>query len=905
MLAAILSLCGMLVASAWAQDRVEFNRDVRPILSDKCFLCHGPDSGSRQADLRLDRQESVLEDRGGYQVVVPGSPDKSELVHRIESDDEYERMPPAETGKSLTAAEREILKRWIAQGAQWEGHWSLMPLKRPAVPQPADGGWSQNAIDRFVFDRLQGSSLSPSPPADPRTLIRRLHFDLTGLPPAPEEVANFVHDPSPAAYAAVVERLLASPHYGERMAQYWLDLVRYADTLGYHGDQARSVSPYRDYVIAAFNDNMPFDQFTVENLAGDLLPHATLMQKVASTYNRLNRASAEGGVQPKEYLAKYAADRVRTTGAVWLGATLGCAECHDHKFDPFTTKDFYRFEAFFADIKEQGIVAGAKYIEQLPVPTAEQQQKLDQLNDQLAAATAKLNDRTAEREKQFDAWQAEEAAAAAQAWIPLTTLSAKSAQGATLQVQEDGSILASGTSPESDVYTIELAAPQSEFSSLRLEVLADASLPSHGPGRAGNGNFVVQRLELAVAGKKVDWKSATASHSQAGFEIEHLAQGDATGWAILPAAGQTQQAVLVAAEPIQPPLGTDSAGRLVVTIAQQHGDHHTLGRFRFYVPRRAETLTATDILPADIFGILHLDSAQRTAEQTERLWQRFRDTSAALGPLRAELARLKQQKQALDNSITTTLATSAGPPRTMRVLPRGNWMDETGEIVEPGVPQFMRQPKVTGRRLNRLDLARWIVAPDNPLAARSMVNRLWMLFYGQGISRSVDDLGSQGQWPTHPQLLDWLADELIESGWDVKHMVRLMVTSSTYRQTSQVSPELRERDPTNRLLARQSRWRLDAEFVRDNALSVSGLLVATIGGPSVKPYQPAGYWDQLNFPKRKYQPDHGDNQYRRGLYTHWQRTFLHPSLLAFDAPVREECTACATAPIHLCRRWSC
>ncbi len=722
--------------------------------------------------------------------------------------------------------------------------------------------------------------------------MRRLYFDLLGLPPTHQQVQAFSQDASQAAYQHQVDALLASPHFGERLAMHWLDLVRYADTLGYHGDQDRSVSPYRDYVIAAFNDNMPFDQFTIENLAGDLLPGATLQQRVASTYNRLNRASAEGGVQPKEYLAKYAADRVRTTGGVWLGSTIGCAECHDHKFDPFTTRDFYRFAAFFADIKELGIVSGANHIELLPVPTPQQQQELDRLENAVAAAEQAWRERCEERQAQFVQWQ-QEANQQSGPWVPLVPTAASSEGQAQFQIGEDGTLLVTSGQSEKDVYTLDFALPPQGLASLRLDVLPHGSLPAQGPGRASNGNFVLQRLELARDGQPVKWQSATATHSQAGYEVEHLASGDTKGWAILPSTGKTTHVVLVPQQSVPAPVAADAVGpsKLTITLTQHYGSHHTIGHCRFFAAAGTPPRTVDDILPESLRLILATAASERSDAQRDQLWQYFLDHAEVLAPQRAVLSQLCAEKETLSKSVLTTLATSAGEPRVMRVLPRGNWMHDSGEVVRPGVPRFLRQPDVADRNLNRLDLAHWIVAPDNPLTARTFVNRLWMLFFGQGLCRSEDDLGSQGQWPTHPQLLDWLAMEFIDSGWDIKHLVRLMVTSSAYRQTSQVDRALRSRDPYNELLARQSRWRLDAEMVRDNALSVSGLLVERIGGPSVKPYQPAGYWDQLNFPKRTYQHDTGESQYRRGIYTHWQRTFLHPSLSAFDAPAREECTA--------------
>jgi hypothetical protein len=638
-------------AGAEAPAVVEFNRDVRPVLSDTCFACHGPDKGKRKADLRLDVEADVYADRGGYQALVAGKPDQSELYRRITEADAKRRMPPAKSGKHLTERQVELIRRWIAQGGKWQKHWSLIPPRRPPLP-PAEG-WGRNAIDRFVLTRLKQEGLRPSPEADRRTLIRRLSFDLTGLPPTPAEVDAFLADTSGEASEKVVDRLLASPHYGERMATYWLDVVRYADTGGYHSDNHRDVWPYRGYVIAAFNKNKRFDRFTVEQLAGDLLPGATTEQKTASGYNRLLQTTEEGGAQAKEYTAKYQADRVRNTATIWLGTTMGCTECHDHKFDPFKTKEFYQFAAFFADVKERAV--GRQ--EQTKLPTPEQAAKL----------------------------------------------------------------------------------------------------------------------------KKIDERAAPVRRA------------------------------LKAPPPV------------------------------------------------------------------------------ALG-LRAVLADLERRRADIDRSVPMTLISVAVPPRPVRVLRRGNWMDDSGELVQPATPASLPRLGVTGRRATRLDLAKWMVSPDHPLTARVFVNRLWKLMFAKGLVGTLDDFGSQGAWPTHPELLDWLAVELRDSGWDVKHVVKLLVMSSTYRQSSHASEALMQRDPYNHLLARQARYRLDAEVVRDTALAVSGLLVRKVGGPSVKPYQPDGYWQYLNFPVRRYVADRGPDQYRRGLYTYWQRTFPHPSLLAFDAPSREECT---------------
>ena len=543
------------------------------------------------------------------------------------------------------------IRRWIDEGAKYETPLGLHPAHAAAAAQdPGEVRRRTGPAIRSTISSPRGTrsrTCNRRPTPIPARCLRRLRFDLTGLPPSPEETDAFAADHSPAAYERTVDRLLASPQFGERMAMYWLDVVRYADSGGYHSDNERSVWLFRDYVVQAFNDNKPFDRFTIEQLAGDLLPGATREQKIASGYNRLLQTTEEGGAQAKEYTAKYAADRVRNTAAAWLGSTMACCQCHDHKYDPFTTKDFYSFGAFFADVREEPISRQ----EQTPMPTPEQEARLKQLDAEIAPVLAKTKDRR---------------------------------------------------------------------------------------------------------------------------------------------------------------------------------------------PRRLE--------------------------------------------------ELKRQKAQLQAEIPTTLITEAVPPRTMRILPRGNWQDDSGPVVEPAIPEFLGKIDVKDRRATRLDLARWMVSRDNPLVARVLVNRLWKLLFGQGLVRTCDDLGTQGALPSHPELLDWLAVELIDSGWNVKHVMKLMVMSRTYQQTSRSNPDLDRRDPTNTWLARQGRFRLDAEMVRDNALAVSGLLSPRIGGPTVKPYQPAGYWDYLNFPQRQWQDDHGENQYRRGLYTFWQRTFLHPSLLAFDASTREECT---------------
>jgi hypothetical protein len=684
----------------------DFNRDVRPILSANCYQCHGPDKDKRKANLRLDSRDGLFSSPRGVTTIVPGKPDESELYLRITTAEKNERMPDPKSGKTLSSREIVIIKKWIEQGAAWKGHWAYLPPVRPQVPAVEVAGFVKNTIDRFVLAKLREAELRPSAEADRITLIRRLSFDLTGLPPTREEVEAFVHDARPDAYEQLVEHLLSSPQYGERMAMYWLDLVRYADSIGYHSDNPVSVAPYRDYVIQAFNNNQPFDRFTIEQLAGDLLPGATLWQKVASAYNRLLQTTEEGGAQPKEYEAKYAADRVRNVSTVWLGVTMGCCQCHDHKFDPFIMRDFYSLAAVFADVREAAV---GRREPGMQVPTPEQAAQLRKLQEQVAAL-------------------------------------------------------------------------QADFDKPRPELEPD----------------------------QIKWE----------------------------------------------------AGLLVGELRR---------------------------LPRPVIDILLTEPAKRTSKQKQDLTAHYRTVAPALQSIRDQLAAAKQKEAELLKVIPTTLVSVAATPRVVRILPRGNWLDESGEIVSPAVPRSLGQLS-GGGRATRLDLARWITARDNPLTARVFVNRLWKLYFGQGLAKPLDDIGSQGDWPTHPELLDWLAVEFMESGWDVKHMVRLLVKSGSYRQSSHASAEQKERDPYNRLIGRQTSFRLDAEMVRDQALAASGLLVRTTGGPSVKPYQPAGYWAALNFPPREWQNDKGDGLYRRGLYTHWQRSFLQPSLAAFDAPTREECT---------------
>jgi hypothetical protein len=704
---------------AAASEALDFNRDIRPILSRNCFACHGPDEHDRQGGLRLDdRVAATSELESGRTAIVPGKPAESEFVARIRTTDPDLVMPPPESNHVLTAAQKNLLEQWIAAGAPYAAHWAYVPPAAAPDPAVKDQAWARTWIDRFVLARQEAEGLAPAPDADKVTLLRRVTFDLTGLPPTPAEVDAFLADTRPDAYASLVDKLLASPRHAERMAAWWLDLVRYADTVGYHGDQTHAASPYRDWVIAAFLANVPFDRFTILQLAGDLvtpLPGEHPDDRVlAAAYNRLLQTTHEGGLQVKEYRAIYQADRIRNVSGTWMGATVGCAQCHDHKYDPYTARDFYALGSFFADIDDEKHMGNAGFG---GAPNA----------------------------------------------LPTTRLPELPMVGPFDRERA--------------------AALDSEIAALR------ASLPPTPDAKPVN---------------KTPVKPAVASKDGQRSEAPKASAKDDTP----------------AAEPAPPP------------------------------------------------------------EPPEVVAQRQR------------LAALEAERKQLTRSLMVTQALPE--PRTVRVLSRGNWMDESGEVVMPAIPAFMGSLPTSGRA-TRADLARWLVRPVaeggvGELTARVAANRLWALFFGAGLCRIAGDFGGQGEPPDHPALLDRLALELAD-GWDVRKLIRTIVTSRAYRQSSDASPELLARDPDNRLLARQGRWRYPAEGVRDAALLASGLLVEQLGGASVHPYQPAGYYRHLNFPQREYMADTDARQWRRGLYVHWQRMFLHPQLVAFDAPTREECTA--------------
>jgi len=946
--------CTVTALAAAEPERVSFNRDMRPIMSDTCFRCHGPDKNARMAGMRLDlREEAIRPTRSGRTPIVPGDPDKSEIVARIFASG-AKVMPPASAHKELTEKQKDTIRRWVAEGAVYEGHWAYQPVARLAVPESADPSRTRNPIDDFIQDRLRREGLTPANPADPRTLLRRVTLDLTGVPPSPEEMRAFLADDSTKAYEKAVDRLLASPRYAEQRTMHWLDAVRYADTSGFHGDNPIPAWPYRDYVLRAFADNRPFDQFTREQIAGDLLPNPTLEQRVASAYNRLNRTSSEGGLQPKEYLAKYGADRVRTLSAVWLGSTIGCAECHDHKFDPFLTKDFYAMKAFFADIQETGLVPdrGARaWGAQVQLPNDEQKRQRAALESRLAAATARLDDKVAPLAASDERWENDLKTrwqAEVLVWTWQRPIDARALHGATLTIYDtepiesnyyldgslksdttpgDGLVVASGANPDRETYVVTLKPGSGTWNQLGIDVVQDESLPgaryARGADRFLLSEIDVQLVEPGVLPRALTFSMATVNDapppvpsSNVDPSMPPLAAIDGdprTAWGIRFGEARNPFLAVRLAEPVQ----TTTDSRIIVTLRHESELRGAvIGRFRLALAadayawppvadagKRARSndpsgaRTWASGLPEDVMKAIRRpaddrDETERNALRDYRIW-----SSPDVAVDYAEVQRIESERGMLDASIPRVLTTTSVDPPVTRVLPRGNWMDDSAPIVEPAIPRFLGTLDTRGERATRLELARWLGSRDNPLTARAFVNRTWRQFFGTGLSKVLDDLGSQGEWPTHPELLDWLASEFMHPefdaasthDWDVRHIIRLIVTSHTYRQSS-TSGTGSSSDPENRLLAHQNRFRVDAENVRDIALHVSGLLAERFGGPSVSPVEPAGYLGALNFPKREYSASHGADLYRRGLYTTWQRTYLHPSLLNFDAPTREECT---------------
>lgn len=881
--------------------QISFNRDIRPILAENCFFCHGPDARQRSADLRLDLRESAVE----MGAIVPGDLDASSLVQRIRSQDTDEVMPPPHSLKKLSSAQQSLLEKWIAAGAPYEQHWAYLPPHRSDAPAVADTRWVRNPIDHFVQSQLAIHDLPLSPEADPATLARRLYLDLIGLPPSRQVLDEIWIAGADWDYAALVDELLASPHFGERMAAGWLDVVRYADTVGYHGDQNQNAFPYRDWVIDAFNKNLPFDEFTRQQLAGDLLPNPTPDQRVATCFNRLNMMTREGGAQPQEYLAKYSADRVRTIGGAWLGSTVGCAECHDHKYDPFTTRDFYQLAAFFADIKQWGVYQDYQYTPnpdlrgwsndhpfppeiEVDVPYLQSRlSRLHQLRQTQAVSTLREFSQSETGRQALDSLRQQWntfAAAHSDGWKSLEISKLAETEDYQIQSGERGWQVVGKSTANLEL----VAAVDAPVSSLRLALQPSDNFDGHLFPASTRSRDMRLSLEILAADgttrRKINLHFADSAAKLPryynGFEIQGIHQV----W-VVPNRKSNTESVWILDQPLQ--LGKDE--RLVVKLTGNQAEWFALA-VSPWVPIDLLNSNFSDRLARD------LTSPNKSEWFADESMQRSLLTSIP------ELRNTLDQQRRYDADIREcregrwpVMVTESQSPMDTRVLPRGDWQNQSGDLVQPAFPEFLSPQNVTtAGRLTRLDLANWLVAAENPLTARVQVNRFWKHFFGVGLSPVLDDLGIQGQYPSHPELLDWLAIEFRESGWDVKHIIRLIVTSHTYRQSSKPSALARERDPTNVWLSHQNPRRLEAEIVRDQALAVSGLIALEFGGPPIFPYQPEGYYKHLQFPDRNYIVQSDERQYRRSIYMHWQRTFLHPLLANFDAPPREECTAMRT-----------
>ncbi len=942
----MLTLACSVMARGESPDAVlNFSRDIRPILSDKCFQCHGPDESKREGGLRLDVRASAIEKADSGKVAIqPKDAANSELVKRIFSESADHQMPPAESKKTLSLDEKKRLQQWIEQGATYEGHWAFQPPQSKEPPELSNEdkqrwpAWNANPIDRFLLTRMRAEKLTPNPPADKATLLRRVALDLTGLPPTIEQQSRYFHDPSPNAYEAMVDRMLASPQYGERMANQWLDFARYADSNGYQSDGSRDVWGWRDWVIHAYNDNKPFDQFTIEQLAGDMLPGATDSQIIATGFNRNHRLNGEGGRIEAEWFVETVIDRVETTGLTWLGLTLNCCRCHDHKYDPISQKEFYQLFAYFNSVEESGVLAPAgKNGENTPplftmksaaheAEIARREEAIAKLQKQideelihlpeLAMKWAEETRRTSADAKSEKSEKADKNEKVESPWKRLPLRSASSEGGATLEPQSDGSYLAKGKNPPNDIYRVTIDVPKEPVTGLLLEVLPDPNLPNQSLGRGSNGNFTLTDLELTWSSKPnepFELDRTQADYSQKQWPAKNLASNkgiasgskNRKGWAVDgndPEKRLPRKLMIVLKKPATKPDGD----HLVIRFGNSSTfADHNVGRFRWSISSTNRSGLKLDAPPEDDAIAKALEqSSDKWDEATRKLVENHYRTQVdnPVRKLESELEQKKKDLASYKEDIPTTMVMKEGKPRDAFVLVRGEY-DKPSDKVQRRTPAVL-PPLPEGASNDRLGLAKWIVSPDNPLTARVWVNREWERFFGIGIVKTSENMGSQAEYPVHPELLDWLAIEFMTarslpkvSGtaahrWDMKALQKLILTSQAYQQSSRVDESKRQSDPDNRFVSRGPRFRLSGEVVRDSALAASGLLVQRLGGPSVRPYMPAGVWDETSKygNLRNYQHDKDDGRYRRSLYTIWKRTAAPPTMLLFDAPNREVCT---------------
>ena len=966
MLSLFACLLGSVAPAAEPVPPVEFNRDIRPILSDICFNCHGPDKSKRKADLHFDTEEGARVDLGGYFAIVPGKPEESPLIQRITSTDPKKRMPPVSAGPALTKDQVDLFRAWIAQGAKWQKHWSFIPPKRPALPQLKLKAWPKNPIDDFVLARLEKDGLKPSPEADPMTLIRRVSLDLTGLPPTPAEVDAFVKEygsvrpqAKDVVYGRLVDRLLKSPRYGERMAQRWLDAARYADTNGYQTDGDRTMWRWREWVIEAFNDNLPFDRFTIEQLAGDMLPNATLDQRIATGFNRNHRGNSEGGVIPEEYAVEYVVDRVDTTATIWLGLTAGCAKCHNHKYDPVSQREFYQLFAYFNNVPEKG--KAIKYGNSPPyikTPTREQQVAQKLLKAQLRSAEAEWAKLQPSIREQQLGWEMDQVASellALAGGAPRKPIDWQFKRGLLAHFSLDelpgSNGNASNGKPTATFGAVRMvpgkighaaafdgvshleAGDVGAFGFFDKFTVGAWIYPTNGKGgsivsrmvdtdRADGYNLLLHDGKLHVHLVKRWLDDAIRVETLKGLtpnRWQHVMfsyDGSRVAAGVKIYVDGVPQKLKVNLDDLNQSFNTKEPFRIGAGGGSRfHGVIDDVCIYDHVLPAQDVAMVATSESIGQILGLdgrrdridVGDPDKRRTAGQRHKLRTYYLEKHAPQPVRAAELKlRLAQKElEKLDESIPTTMVMEEmSPPRATHILLRGEY-DKPGPRVFPAIPQvFGDFPKALPN--NRLGFAQWLVRKDNPLTARVAVNRCWQMLFGAGIVRSVEDFGAQGEWPTNPDLLDWLAIEFTDpsvecclddndpaplaepKAWDIKHLLKTIVTSATYRQSSGASRELQQRDPDNRLLARGPRFRLSADMIRDQALFASGLLVEQMGGPSVKPYSPPGLIKELHGTDEDAQ-DHGPSLYRRSLYTYWKRTVAPPALMTFDAANRETC----------------
>jgi hypothetical protein len=907
---------------------LDFNRDVRPILSENCFQCHGFDEKARQADLRLDVASSALAKHDDVSAIVPGHPEQSELWRRITSDDESEMMPPPDSHRQLKPEQKELLKRWIEQGAQYAKHWSFILPKKAPVPDVSEKSWLQNEIDNFILERLDAEKLKHSPEADRRTLIRRLYFDLTGLPPSVAEVEAFVADKSPDAYEKLVDRLLADTHFGERMALVWLDAARYADTNGYSIDGGRHMWLWRDWVINAFNTNLPYDQFIRDQLAGDLIPNHTDAQLIATGFQRNNMNTHEGGTIPEENLTNYNVDRVKTFGESMLGLTLGCCQCHDHKFDPITQRDYYQIYAYFNTLSDVGL-DGDRGIDSRPsieAKTVLQTGEDAGLQKQIAALKEKLANPA---DADVEHWAASER----------TRLAARG-KGFKLHPVELLKVSTPNTGAGFDIdpprfvhisvpaalvaYDVSMHLPKLDqpMTGVRVVFHPDANAPGGGRGHGaiapnplrkkpkpptGRGTFILTAFSASadpVAGDNINLNhllgvsQVTADSWLTDWRPEGLidTRGD-DGWSPEDGDGPTHLTVT-----FDKPVDTATTPFMTIQLNFGHVDSTVAARFEFLAMTGADD--GSD-MPPEIVDIVEAEPENRSAEDQAELKKYFADHAEATKRDRIALANLEERLDVVSKKHVTMVMDIAEKPRDTFILNRGDYQQPTEKVTAgtpavlpplPSAPAGTRASGSAGGASTRLDLANWMVMREHPLTARVAVNRLWQIFFGAGLVATPADFGAQGQYPSHPDLLDWLAVDFMDHGWDVKRLIKQIVMSTTYRQSSDSTSDLLALDPHNHLLARGPRFRLPAEFIRDESLKVSGLLVDRLGGPSVNPYTPGNLWREISHygsspaTSQTFEQDHGEKLYRRSLYTYWKRTVPPPNMVAFDAPNREICT---------------